>query len=111
MDYFNPYLELFTSALYWSGYDSCKINFELFKAFIDSYFEKSKLSRNIDWQVLYHANNSRLEWLEYNIKRALMLETESEEEQLLGINEVKKTIKHVIYYDSIKTEILKNCNL
>ena len=109
LDYSNPYLELFTLALCWSGYETCNINFELFKTFIDNYFENSKLNRNINWEVLYYANNGRLEWLEYNIKRALMLETDSEEEQLLGINEVKKTIEHVVYYDSIKNELLKYC--
>ena len=111
LDYSNPYLELFTLALCWSGYESCSINFELFRTFMNSYFENSKLSRDINWEVLYYANNGRLEWLEYNIKRALMLETDSEEEQQLGINEVKETIDHVMYYDSIKTELLKNCNL
>ena len=110
LGYSNPYLELFTLALCWSGYESCNINFELFKTFMDSYFENSKLSRDINWKVLYYANNGRLEWLEYNIKRALMLETDSEEEQQLGINEVKETIDHVVYYDSIKTELLKNCS-
>ena len=60
--------------------------------------------------MLYYANNGRLEWLEYNIKRALMLETDSEEEQQLGINEDKGTIDHIVYYDSIKTELLKNCS-
>lgn len=109
LGYSNPYLELFTLALCWSGYESCNINFELFKSFMDSYFENSSLSRSIDWDVMYYANNGRLEWLEYNIKRALMLETDSEEEQQLGINEVKETIAHVVYYDSIKNELLKNC--
>lgn len=110
LGYSNPYLELFTLALCWSGYESCNINFDLFKTFMDSYFSYSKISRNINWEVLYYANNGRLEWLEYNIKRALMLETSSEEEQQLGISEVNETIKHVVYYDSIKSEILKNCN-
>ena len=73
----------------------------------DFYFKSSKLSRDINWEVLYYANNGRLEWLEYNIKRALLLETDIEEEQQLGINEVRKTIEHVVYYDSIKKEILK----
>jgi len=109
LGYSNPYLELLTLALCWSGYESCNINFELFKTFMDSYFENSKLSRDINWEVLYYANNGRLEWLEYNIKRALMLETDSEEEQQLGIKEVKETLEHIIYYDSIKNEILKNC--
>ena len=109
LGYSNPYLELFTLALCWSGYESCNINFDLFKTFMDSYFKCSKLSRNINWEVLYYANNGRLEWLEYNIKRALMLETDSEEEQQLGINEVRETIEHVVYYDLVKNELLKNC--
>lgn len=110
LGYSNPYLELFTLALCWSGYESCNVNFELFKTFMDSYFENSKLSRDINWEILYYANNDRLGWLEYNIKRALMLETDSEEEQQLGIGEVRKTIDHVVYYNSIKDELLKNCN-
>ena len=109
LGYSNPYLELFTLALCWSGYESCNINFELFKTFMNSYFKYSKLSRNINWEVLYYANNGRLEWLEYNIKRALMLETDSKEEQQLGINEVSETIEHVVYYDLVKNELLKNC--
>ena len=109
LGYSNPYLELFTLALCWSGYESCNINFDLFKTFMDSYFENSKLSRNINWEVLYYANNGRLEWLEYNIKRSLMLETDSEEEQQLGINEVKETVAHVVYYKLIKEELLKMC--
>ena len=109
LGYANPYLELFILALCWSGYESCNINFKLFKAFINSYFENSKLSRNIDWETLYYANNGRLEWLEYNIKRSLMLEIDSHEEQQLGINEVKQTIDHIIYYHLLKDEILKNC--
>lgn len=37
-----------------------------------------------------------------------MLETDSEEEQQLVIDEVRKTIDHVVYYNSIKDELLKN---
>ena len=59
--------------------------------------------------IYLYANNGRLEWLEYNIKRSLMLETDSEEEQQLGINEVKETVAHVVYYKLIKEELLKMC--
>lgn len=36
-----------------------------------------------------------------------MLETDSGKEQQLGINVVKETINHVVYYHSIKKEMLK----
>jgi len=110
LGYSNPYLELFELALCWSGYETCNIDFKLFDDFMNSYFENSILKRNIDWEALYYANNGRLEWLEYNIKRALMLETDSEEEMQLGISEVKETLDHVTYYNSIKNELLKHCN-
>lgn len=80
----------------------------MFNTFIESYFKNTQLDKNIDWEALYYCNNGRLGWLEYNIKRALMLECDTEEEQQLGISEVKKTVAHIIYYDKVKDEILKN---
>ena len=108
LGYYNPYLELYELALCWSGYENCNINFDLFNDFFKSYFDNSKLDRNIDWESIYYANNGRLEWLEFNIKRALMIDCDTKEEQEIGINEVKETIKHVVYYDKVKDEILKN---
>lgn len=107
LGYSNPYLELFELALCWSGYESCNIDFDLFNTFIKSYFKNTQLDTNIDWEILYYSNNGRLGWLEYNIKRALMIECDTEEEQQLGISEVKETVEHIVYYDKIKYEILK----
>lgn len=81
LGYSNPYVELFELALCWSGYEICNIDFALFNAFISSYFNNTKLDANVDWEALYYSNNGRLGWLEYNIKRALMLECDTEEEQ------------------------------
>ena len=106
LGYSNPYLELYELALCWSGYEKCNINFDLFKTFINSYFDNSKLDKNIDWESIYYANNGRLEWLEFNIKRSLMIDCDTEEEQKIGINEVKETIEHIIYYDKVKDDIL-----
>ncbi len=106
LGYSNPYLELFELALCWSGYEGCNINFNLFNTFIKSYFDNTNLDTNVDWEALYYSNNGRLGWLEYNIKRALMLECDNEEEQQLGISEVKETVEHIIYYDKVKDEIL-----
>ena len=108
LGYSNPYLELFELALCWSGYEECNIDFNLFYTFIKSYFDNTNLDTNVDWEALYYSNNGRLGWLEYNIKRALMLECDNEEEQQLGISEVKETVEHIMYYDKVKDEILKN---
>jgi thiamine kinase-like enzyme len=106
LDYSNPYLELYELALCWSGYEKCNINFDLFKCFFDSYFNNTELDTNIDWESIYYANNGRLEWLEFNIKRSLMIDCDTKEEQEIGINEVKETIEHVVYYDKVKNDIL-----
>ena len=80
----------------------------MFNTFIKSYFDNTNLDTNNGWEALYYSNNGRLGWLEYNIKRALMLECDNEEEQQLGISEVKETVEHIIYCDKVKDEILKN---
>lgn len=108
LGYSNPYLELYELALCWSGYEKCNIDFNKFKTFISSYFENTKLDSNIDWEVLYYANNGRLDWLEYNLKRALMIECSSQEEYQIGMNQIKETIEHVVYYAKVKNDILNN---
>lgn len=111
LGYSNPYLELFELALCWSGYETCNINFDLFNTFFKAYFKNTKLNTDIDWEAMYYSNFGRLEWLEYNIKRALMLECDTAEEQQIGISEVKETVEHIVYYDKVKSEILKNISI
>jgi len=106
LNYSNPYLELLELALCWSGYEECNIKFDYLKAFINAYFKDNR-NVNMDWETLYYSNYGRLEWLEYNVKRALLLECDTKDEQELGINQVKETISHVIYYDSIKSELIE----
>ena len=106
LGYYNPYLELYELALCWSGYEKCDINFDLFKTFFKSYFENTILDKNVDWENIYYANNGRLEWLEFNIKRSLMIDCNTKEEQEIGLNEVEETIDHVVYYDKAKDKIL-----
>jgi thiamine kinase-like enzyme len=109
LNYGNPYMELFQLALSWSGFEHCHLDYTLLKSFITAYcMEYGKIE--VDWEILYSSNLGRLEWLEYNIKRALMIECADAEEQRLGIEQVKETINHVIYYSSIKKELLENLN-
>ncbi|MDR1688900.1 MAG: phosphotransferase [Clostridiales bacterium] len=104
LNYGNPYMELFDLALCWSGYEHCKLDYKLLSSFVQSYI-KAYGPFEINWDDLYYANFGRLAWLEYNIKRALMIECENEEEKQLGIGQVFETMEHVIYYDSLKAEL------
>lgn len=104
LSYSSPVMELYELALCWSGYEVCNIDFNLFQSFIRAY-EKAGGILPTDWETIYYSNNGRLEWLEYNIKRALGIEC-SDEEIELGIGQVKETIAHVIYYHEAKNSIL-----
>lgn len=111
LSYSNPFMELYETALCWSGYEECGIDYNLLSLFIHSYAEAGGVLPT-DWETIYNSNNGRLEWLEYNIKRALGMEC-SKEEIELGIFEVNSTMAHVLYYHSAKSDIincLKNTN-
>ena len=108
LTYNNPYIELFETALCWSGYETRNINYELLKEFLKSYFKNSSLEFDIEWEDIYYANNARLDWLEYNIKRALMIDISDKKEQEIGLLETEKTLKQIIYYKNMKDSILLN---
>ncbi len=108
LSYGSPVMELYELALCWSGYEVCNIDFLLFQSFIRAY-EKAGGTLPTDWETVYYSNNGRLEWLEYNVKRALGIEC-SEEEIKLGIEQVKETMAHVIYYHEAKEDILDCVN-
>lgn len=105
--YNNPFMELFELALCWSGYENCKIDFQLFQAFLQGY-KNAGGEMPVDWETLYDCNNGRLEWLEYNIKRVLGIDCGNDEKEI-GTEQVKETIQHIIYYAEIKNRILKHC--
>lgn len=108
LSYGSPVMELYELALCWSGYEVCNIDFSLFQSFIRAY-AKAGGTLPTDWETVYYCNNGRLEWLEYNVKRALGIEC-SEEEIELGIEQVKETMAHVMYYHEAKKDILDCLN-
>lgn len=105
LDYGNPYWEMFRLALDWSGDVLCKINFEYLQAFLNAYRQEFG-ELNIDLASLYGIGFGWLDWLDYNVKRALMLECNDEEERRLGIDQVLTAIPRIVYYDSIREELL-----
>jgi hypothetical protein len=49
--------------------------------------------------VLNYGFKGKLDWLEYNVKRSLGIESSTIEEQALGASEVLKTIDAIQQYD------------
>ena len=107
--YSSPFVELYEMALCWSGYENCNIDFKLFKALIKSYADNGGELPN-DWETIYYSSYGRLEWIEYNVKRALGIDC-GEDEIETGVSEVRETMEHIVYYHSVKDKILKCLNL
>ncbi|MDE6470462.1 MAG: phosphotransferase [Eubacterium sp.] len=105
LSYSNPYVELFQLALCWCGYESCSLKYDLLEAFVRAYIDKYG-PFEIDWDTVFYSNLGRLEWLEYNIKRALFIECNNKKEQKLGAEQVKETMKHILYYDKIHYDLV-----
>ncbi len=107
LGYSSPFVELYELALCWSGYQECRMDYRLFRCFLESYAGAGGELPE-DWETIYWSNYGRLEWLEYNMKRSLSMEC-AEDEIGMGISEVKNTMENIIYYRSAKEDILRNC--
>ena len=100
----DPFTELYETALSWSGLYGRDFDPKRFETFMRSYAEAGgRLPPNE--KDIYGANIGRLEWLEYNIKRALGIEC-AEEEQAVGVSETRNTIAVINYYRSVKENII-----
>lgn len=106
LSYSNPFMELFELALRWSGYESCQIDFRLFRAFLLGYASAGG-ELPADCGTLYDCNNGMLEWLEYSIKRVLGIDCGADEKQI-GMEQVEGTIRHIVYYSEMKEQILEH---
>ncbi|WP_202708844.1 phosphotransferase [Sporosalibacterium faouarense] len=98
--YINPMKEMIETAIYWSEDESGHIDKERFLAFISEY-KKIYGELNGDWKVvLSNGFSGKLGWLEYSLKRSLLIECTDEEEQKLGTDEVIETMQSIINYSN-----------
>lgn len=109
LSYANPLLEFFELALVWSGLEQHKIDYDLFKAFTHAYLSNNPLSA-IDWKVIIDCNVQRLHWLQFNVKRSLLIDTVSLEEQKLGFQQVFETVELLLFYAKQKEIYLQLFN-
>lgn len=104
--YVNPILELVEVALYWSEEKNgsyCKTAFlDVFRGYL--------LSARIipaDIEIAFDSiMKGRIGWIKYNLIRAVGKESISEEDQLLGIEQVEETIKTIKQFQIEKDGLL-----
>ena len=105
--YISPAIELVEYSYCWAGgadelFDSKKV-----KAFLYAYLKERSITQE-EFEIALIANyKGKLGWLEYNIKRALEIECQDEEENKLGIKETIRELKELEDYTNLIPEMKK----
>lgn len=103
--YINPMQDLMETAIYWSEDEAENIDRKRFLAFVRGYMERRGIL-HANWSAsLSSGFLSKLGWLEYNLKRSLMIECTDAEEQQLGVSQVIETISSITHYAELIPEI------
>lgn len=96
--YINPYQELIELAVYWSEDEQGRIDKDKFQIVISSYMHRHNI-KHVDWTtILDRGYAGKIGWLAYNLKRALLIECNDQQEQQLGESEVLSTIEALNQY-------------
>ncbi|MDF2673611.1 MAG: aminoglycoside phosphotransferase [Clostridiales bacterium] len=105
--YINPMQELTETAIYWSENEMGDIDKVRFLSFISGY-KKKYGSLQANWRmVLTNGFSNKLSWLEYSLKRSLLIECTDDEEQQLGTAQVIGTINSISSYANMISELEK----
>ena len=88
-------------ALSYSGYQEGKIDYELFKAFMLSYFENGGF-KILNWQDIHDCNLGMFEWLVFNLNRLI-----TNDDVDIAFEQVILTIKQIRYYNEIKDKLME----
>lgn len=100
----NPVSSSLNLALQWAGTVTGKYNRENLKAFYEGYLKEYDNGFRA-YDGLYGIAYTWVEWLEYNIRRALGIESADAEDMKLGAEEVRRTIERIRYLSSIEGDV------
>lgn len=103
LDYGNPISHALQLSLQWSGITTCNMDVEKMISFFDGYL-KAYDNGFRAYGSVFGLAYTWVEWLEYNIQRALG-ECIDEAERTLGISEVKNTVERIRYIRNVEKEI------
>jgi len=103
--FIHPLHDLVETAIYWSKNDHDLIDKSKFLAFISGYQDHRGML-HADWRlILEQGYLSKLDWLEYSLKRSLWIECSDEKEQQLGTEQVEATLSALQRYHNTITEL------
>lgn len=94
----DPMQELAEMMISWAVDESGKIDRGRFRAVRDGYMKQSGKVINIPVYAFDAVIEGKLNWLHYNMKRSLGMETADRQEQILGIKETEHALKDLLKY-------------
>ena len=103
LDYGNPVSHVLQLALQWSGITTANLAVDKVRAFFKGYLEAYDNGFRA-YSDVFGLAYTWVDWLEYNIQRALGICID-EEERKMGISEVRNTIDRIKYIRSMEKEI------
>jgi Ser/Thr protein kinase RdoA (MazF antagonist) len=106
LDYGNPVSSAIQLSLQWSGITLCDFDAKKQKAFFEGYFQAYDNGFR-DYKSVFGLSYTWIEWLEYNIQRALG-SCQDKYEQEMGLTEVKNTINRIKYIHQMEDKIKSN---
>ena len=103
--YVNPTVELVQVCWNWANGDVGKFEFEKFGIIVNSYLQNVKNYKKEDMKKLIYANLwEAIEWLEYNLKRSLCIESTYRKEEIELAEEQINYLNHEIKYAMTQIE-------
>lgn len=108
LDYGNPVSHAMQLALQWSGIVTCEMDVDRMLAFFDGYLEAYDNGFQ-NYSDVAGVAYTWVDWLEYNIQRALG-KCADEAERKLGISEVRNTVNRIKYIHEMIPRIKEALN-
>jgi len=105
LDWGHPLWDMFQLALSWSGGVMCRLDADKLISFIHAYMARYG-EPGMDLTALYGGGYAWLEWLEYNVRRALGATGVDEEERLLGEREALATLRRIRHHRDSRDMLL-----
>ena len=109
LDYGNPVSAALQLSLQWAGITTCMLDMKKLEAFFEGYLEAYDNGFR-DYGSVLGLAYTWIEWLEYNITRALG-KCQDESEREMGITEVRNTVNRIRYIreteDRIRQQLVR----
>ena len=105
----NPISSAVQLSLQWAGITICSLDFTKLKAFFDGYLDAYDNGFR-DYSRVFGLAYTWIEWLEYNVKRAIG-QCADEAERKLGISEARLSVERIQYLYHMEDRIKRQLDL